>query len=409
MNPQYSPDRIQRHKLDPQAGQAADAIVAAAVNHFATDGLSADTVVPTADGWSEMGRLKPGQKLFDDAGNQFPVTAVQPRGRQEVYSVEMDDGTCLKTALHQPWPSLTRHLRRRLHRRLGSSQLGAPALIPSTTLDIAASLLHTSSNYATSMYTVPLARPLQLPHRLLPIDPYLLGLWLGDGTSTLSIITCHADDEPHYRQQARAAGENWRIGNNKDRVLSCFLTGPPDPRFRTRLKGLRVLGNKHIPPVYLRASEEQRLQLLWGLMDSDGAIDPGGHAEYTSKSEQLAAGVLEVALSLGQKATLRKGDAKLNGQVVSDKWRVHFRPTRQVASLPRKAERIGDLLNLKKGTNSLRPGRRYIRSVIPAGFAEVIALQFDSPYAVFLAGPQMMPAMGHGFCPLPHRNSCLLP
>ena len=398
MNPQYDPERPQRHRLDLQAGQAAASIVVAAGNRFATDGISADTVVPTVDGWSEISLLHPGQKVFDDSGKEFPVTAIHPRGRQEVYCVEMDDGTVLNTALHQPWPSLTRLLRRRVLKRMDSSPIGAQALMPCTTLDIAGSLLHTSSNYATSMYTVPLALPLRLPHRSLPIDPYLLGLWLGDGSSTVSVITCHEDDEPHYRQRALAARENWRIGNNKDGVLSCFLTGRPDPRFRTRLKGLRVLGNKHVPPLYLRASEEQRLQLLWGLMDSDGAISSGGHAEYTSKSEQLAVGVLELALSLGQKATLRKGKAKLNGLVVSDKWRVHFRPTRQVASLPRKAERLGDLLELKRGANSLRPRRRYIRSVMPAGDAEVIALQFDSPYAVFLAGPQMQPVMGHGPC-----------
>ena len=399
MNPQYDPERPQRHRLDLQAGQAAAAIVAAAGNRFATDGISADTVVPTADGWSEIGLLQPGQKVFDDSGREFPVTAVHPRGRQEAYCVEMDDGTFLKTALHQPWPSLTRHLRRRIFRRMGDPQLGVPALMPSTTLDIAGSLLHTSSNYATSKYTVPLARPLQLPHKRLPIDPYLLGLWLGDGTSTFSVITCHEDDEPHFRQRALAARENWRIGNNKDGVLSCFLTGRPDPRFRTRLKDLRVLGNKHVPPLYLRASEEQRLQLLWGLMDSDGTISSGGHAEYTSKSEQLAVGVLELALSLGQKATLRKGEAKLYGVVVSEKWRVHFRPTRQVASLPRKVERIRDLRNPIRGTNSLRLRHRYIRSVIADGDAEVIALQLDSPYAVFLAGPQMQPVLGHGPCP----------
>ena len=405
MNSQHNPITLQRRKLDLQAGQAASSIIAAAGKQFATDGLSADTVVPTPDGWSEIGRLHPGQRLFDDSGKEFPVTAVHPRGKQQVYCVEMDDGTVLNTALHQPWLSMTHLLRKKVFRRAGTPQLSAPALLPCTTLDIAASLLHTSSNYATSMYTVPLALPLQLPHRNLSIDPYLLGLWLGDGSSRDATITCHEDDESHYRQQAQEARENWRVRNNKDGVLSCCLTGPPAPRFRTRLNGLQVLGDKHIPPVYLRASEEQRLRLLWGLMDSDGTIGADGHAEYTSKSEQLARGVLELALSLGQKATLRKGDAKLYGRVVSNKWRVHFRPTRQVASLPRKAERLCNLLELKRGANSLRRRHRYIRSVTPAGAAEVIALEFDSPYAVFLAGPQMQPVLGHGPCPQPRGNS----
>ena len=57
------------------------------------------------------------------------------------------------------------------------------------------------------MHSVPVARPLRLPDADLPIDPYILGLWLGDGSSTAPNITCHRDDEHYYRERAIAAGE----------------------------------------------------------------------------------------------------------------------------------------------------------------------------------------------------------
>ena len=116
-----------------------------------------------------------------------------------------------------------------------------------------------------SMHSIPLAHPLLLPERQLAIDPYLLGLWLGDGDSIQAMITCHWDDEPHYRRLAVAAGENWRIGGSADRrrpyVLRYTLSGEPPPpptdepgpRFLTRLRELGVKGNKHVPPEYLRA------------------------------------------------------------------------------------------------------------------------------------------------------------
>ena len=89
--------------------------------------------------------------------------------------------------------------------------------------------------------------------------------------------------------------------------------------------------------------------MLHGLMDSDGHIDARGLAEYTSISHQLALGVLELALTLGQKAVLGKGVATLNGRVISDKWRVLFTPTIYAASLPRKADRLTGFLERREG------------------------------------------------------------
>ena len=363
--------------------------------------LADNTPIPTPQGWTDLGDIAIGQQVFDNRGRPLIVTGVQRHGEQPVYRTELDDGSFLLAGAGNPWQTLTHFARSKIHkgtRQLGNVEL---SLLPFTTEDLRRSPVYWFSYSSESMHSIPLAWPLQLPERDLSIAPYLLGLWLGDGDSKSASITCHRDDEPHYRERARAAGENWRVAaqqGKKGNILRCVLSGEPPPwpsgepraRFLTRLGELGVKGEKAVPPEYLRASLEQRLALLQGLMDSDGTIGEQGRAEYTSKSERLARGVLELALSLGQKATLRRGDAKLYGRRISDKWRVFFGPTLNVVSLPRKADRLREFLEMRRATPLSRLAQRYIREVVPAGMAATSGISVDSSLLV-LAGRQMVP------------------
>ena len=300
-------------------------------------GLADGTPIPTPDGWTTVGEISVGQQAFDERGEPCTVLGVYPQGEQPVCRVIFDDWSVLVSGARQPWVTLTHSHRAKIHKETRYLEQWASCLMPFTTEEIASNPTYRARTLVEAMHTVPLALPLQLPERRLPIDPYLLGLWLGDGTSVAADITCHPDDEPHYRKRALAAGENWRIrnlGGPGGDILTCTLSGEPQPRFLTRLRELGVKGNKHVPTLYLRSGNEQRLALLQGLMDSDGHIDARGLAEYTSISHSLALGVLELALTLGQKAVLGKGVATLDRRVISDKWRVCFTPTIYPASLP---------------------------------------------------------------------------
>ena len=365
-------------------------------SHSPGHGLDADTPVPTQHGWTRIADLAAGQQVFDEMGRLCQVTGVSREEPQPVCLLTMDDGSTLTAAPDCNWVTLSHRARALIHEKSRTLAAWSAVLLPITTAEIGAQPLHSSGNCIESMHSIPLPLPLLLPHRDLLIDPYLLGLWLGDGSSGVAQITCHRDDEPCYRAAAMEAGENWRILSEKGDVLLCSLAGPPEPRFTTRLKSLGVRGNKHVPAIYLRSSPEQRLELLMGLMDTDGTTTVNGHAEYTSISEALARGVLELALSLGQKATLRKGLAKLYGRVVSDKWRVHFNPTCQVARLPRKADRLTGYLEWRKHIPLTRLQQRYIRSVAPAGNRETTAISVNSPSGLFLAGDHLIPVRGVG-------------
>ena len=218
-----------RHGLNIQDPRPNPPIADGAKPHSTVGGLASHTAIATTEGWTPMGDLAPGQKVFDERGEPCQVLAVFLQGEQPLFQVDLDDGSSLVAAQGQPWHTLTHYTRSLIHQGRERLESWSPVLLPPTTGDIEASLLHISGNCIESMHTVPLARSLQLPCRELLIDPYLLGLWLGDGSSRTAEITCHQDDEPHYRQKAQAAGENWRIKCSKNCVhLCCRFSGSID-------------------------------------------------------------------------------------------------------------------------------------------------------------------------------------
>ena len=358
--------------------------------------LASDTPVPTPTGWSTLSRLGSGSRVLDQEGEPCTVTAVCPRAKQDVFRIVFDDDFSLMAGARQPWVTLTHSRRFKVHiKRLHLSNWTS-MLMPLFTEDIRSCPTHERGlTLRESMHSIPLALPLRLPERSLSIDPYLLGLWLGDGTSSAAAITCHADDEPHYRSRAEAAGERWRTRKGRGDILTCVLTRGPVPLFRTRLNQMGVFRNKRVPMEYLRSGQNQRLALLQGLMDSDGYIDDvGGKAEFTSTSEGLARATLELLLTLGQKPTLGRGIATLNGRLIGDKWRVHFSPTLMAVSLPRKAARLAPFLETRKAPALSRLDQRYIRSVEPGGTAETSCLEVDSVSGLFLSGTHLVPVPG---------------
>ena len=355
--------------------------------------LASATRVPIPEGWVPLGDIQPGQEVFDPFGNPCKVTAVCRPVEQEVFRIIFHDGAHLLAGSQQPWSTLTHALRFRIHVKRFQLQDWAARLMCANTEDIRNCPRHERGRLLReSMHSIPLPLTLNLPERHLPIHPYLLGLWLGDGSSGAAVITCHIKDEDHYRARASAAGERWRIMRDVNNVLSCSLARGPKPLFSERLRELNVFKNKHVPLIYLRSGETQRLDLIQGLMDSDGYINHiTGGAEFTSTSQTLAKGVRELLLTLGQKPTLSKEKATLYGVFISYKWRVHFTPTIMAVSLPRKAQGLTKFLEARSARRLTRLNQRYIRDVKPMGVRPTICLAVDSHSGMFLAGEHMVP------------------
>lgn len=314
--------------------------------------LALNTPIPTPTGWTTMGELKVGDLVFDDRGQPCLVLAKSSVWKdRQVYRVCTDDGDEIVADGEHEW--MVRLCRKQQRFLCKTTRYLAERKSPRKPM-------------------VQATVPLMLPERELPIGPYTLGIWLGDGAVNQATICKSNDDLVHIRARIEAEGYE-----TSDRAtdMTCGVL-----RLKTVLREHDLLGNKHVPLIYLRASERQRRALLQGLIDTDGYIARDGQVEFCSMDEGLANSVRELVVSLGGKASLCIGRAVFNGKDYGTKYRVLFY-LENAASLPRKAQH---------GRRSLRQDRRYI-DFEPCGVADTACIQVDSPSSMFLCGRSMLP------------------
>ncbi len=342
--------------------------------------LALDTPVPTPFGWRTMGDLKPGDPVFDETGASTMVTAVTPpmvdRPCREVL---FSDGTRIVADESHQWLTADKNGRR--HGRL--------RLAIRTTDEIARSLTVRGERN----HHVPLPGPVHYPIRDdLPIDPYVLGAWLGDGTTARAEITCsepailaHIDAAgiavkslPYGRYLHRIGGS----GHSRDAGTGRYAR---NGSLSSRLRDQGLLDGKYVPRPYLEASPGQRLALLQGLMDTDGFVDDvAGRCEFMSTREPLADAVVELAGSLRFRPVKSRGRAYLGGNDCGPKYRVKFTPDRPVVRLSRKLAR-------QKAEDAVFHRFRAIVDVREVASVPVRCIQVASPRGLFLVSRSFIP------------------
>ena len=346
-----------------------------------------------------MSDVEIGDKLFDERGVICKVMAKSPVLKdRECYRICFDDNTEIiadanhewlvfnladRTALMRLTPEF-RAKRRKIRRSRSKGK--RPDVVSSNKnrvwelKTLPEGLVLKTSQLSPNVklgirtnYVVPVTMPLQLPHKKLLLDPYILGLWLGDGTSRGGSFTT-TDEEIVNAFEWAGFRPHKRSG------LYDYGTYGLSPILRR----LGVLNNKHIPSDYLRAAASQRLALLMGLMDTDGSCAIDGGAEFTSTKKTLADGVYELAASLGLKPSLIEGVAKLNGKKVGAVWDVHFTTRHTVFRLTRKSKRQNQK---ERGVQQWR----YITNIESVESCPVQCITVSSPSGLYLAGKAMIP------------------
>jgi replicative DNA helicase len=337
-----------------------------------------------------------------------------------------------------------RELTARTFERVAKPRGGQPQLKPATftTAAIAATLRSDTADRRLN-HAVACASPLDLPPAELPVGPYTLGAWLGDGTRAAASITS-ADEEileriraEGYLVKPEAAAYRFRIQLPPEVVTAernCEMCGaayqPRQPQIRTcsrrcgaaarrrmaarplqrctdcgvgcygrtrcrgcrashgsvqgLLRSLGVLGNKHIPTCYLRASPTQRRALLAGLLDTDATVSAGGNIAFAVTNKRLADDVRELVCSLGYRACLSTKRVAGRSEESSTCYTVTFTTEDVVFGMSRKAER--QLSSVRAGTKS-----RYIVDVRPVESVPVRCVQVDNLDHMYLAGRSMIP------------------
>jgi len=360
--------------------------------------LATSTPVPTAEGWKTMGELVAGDVLFDEQGRVCRVTGVSPVmiGRL-CYAITFDDDEDVVCDGSHRWPvwdftdaEQPRSKVLRTDEMLGRVRIGS------------------GKRYR---YAIDCCEPLDLPEQDLIVHPYVLGLWLGDGSAVMNHVSVHEDDA-EIAEHLHACGveaefrlPRWRKGRCANVVIDpTFRTvndaGRPASvqhrsRFTTRLRQLDVLENKHIPVPYLRASREQRLELVRGLMDSDGTISPNGkRCEFSNTDGRLIEGLIELLRGLGYKPTVYRTNSRRRGIGGQDRaylgyWRVSWTAYAEEPMF-RLSRKVARMRSIEKGC-PWRSRRRRIVDIRPVPSVPVRCISVDSPSHLYLCGKGWIP------------------
>jgi deoxycytidine triphosphate deaminase len=338
--------------------------------------LALDTPVPTTEGWKEMADLRVGDLVFDETGSPTAVVGTtEPMYDRPCREVVFSDDTSVVCDLEHLWQTVDRNGRRSGLRRRRIR----------TTAEIEKSLMvGREFNHQVS-----LASPIRYPPSDLPIDPYVLGAWLGDGTTTKAEITC-ADGDILW--QIRLAG--YATAKQRTRPL-CYRIGgtghtrdPATGRYvrneslSSKLRNLGLLEGKRIPDEYMRSSVEDRMALLKGLMDTDGYVDRLGRCDLTTINRSIASSAQELVASLGFRPTLAEKRALLYGIDCGPKFEIQFTPNRPVFRLRRKLDR--------QKTSGRFHRFRSIVAVRKTPSVPVRCIEVSSPSGLFLITPSFI-------------------
>ncbi len=358
--------------------------------------LALDTPLATPDGWTTMGDVRIGDTLFDEQGRQCHVIRKSPVFiGHDCYRVTFNDGESIVCDADHLWQVEDIYGRKNPYVR--------------TTEWLSTRYKIGKRGYHESRFRIPMQKPLQMQTAThLPIAPYALGVWLGDGTCSTSNITLFDADaaEITHNIKREIGCENFTLcgyGEKEHAVVgkltlaseSCL---PKKMSGQSRLRQLGLLNNKHIPQEYLRADFSDRLALLQGIMDTDGHVDDGGHMEICIKYPRLAEDFGELLSSLGIKYGTGEKMVLLDGKEHGPYYRFCFNgyKEQEFFQLKRKLNRLRERpcrhFNKKSGCVSHTPcDVRTIVNIEKVSSVPTQCVMVDSPSHLYLAGKRMVP------------------
>jgi replicative DNA helicase len=396
--------------------------------------LALDTPLATPTGWTTMGEVRVGDELLDAQGRATRVVAATDvLTDRPCYEVHFSDGAVLVADAEHQWVTQTRASRR------GGRVAGIR-----TTRELAATL-HCDTADRRLNHSVATTEPLQLPDRSLPLSPYALGVWLGDGHSAGARFTsadpeialyleaeglevhrqsgyllygfgfppaawrserpCEVCGTPflpaasYVRTCGKSCGGTLPKNRGSASAPTCSDCGGPScgldrcqacrddhGTVQAVLRSMGVLGAKHVPADYLRASESQRRALLAGLLDTDGTVTVSGSVQFTGTSWRLVEGVAELVASLGYRYGLSRKPVKGRTPASSIAYTLTFATEDDVFRLERKK-----LVHKERRRGGRMAGSRFVTAVLPVGSVPVRCVEVDNPEHLYLAGRHLVP------------------
>ena len=341
--------------------------------------------VLTPDGWKPIGELRVGDLVVGSNGRPTPVLGVFPQGRREVFEVTAQDGASTLCCGEHLWSVTTPSDRRR----------GKPPRV----LETREMVGRLRQNHQRRFELPLLSSPVEFPEQDVPLDPYALGLLLGDGCLTLTTTPAFstADHELVERLEEALDGIEVKHRSGADYVLrhvhggrgGVIAANPVTVAVRELgLAGTRS-ATKFVPHAYLHNSAAVRLAVLQGLLDSDGGpVVQAGRScrvQYTTCSERLRDDVLFLVRSLGGVAYGRRRPAEGRKPGCAGGRPVPYRSDAFVLDIRLPAGVEPFRLDRKRALydDGGRP-MRFVEAIEPAGEAETVCIQVAAEDSLYV-------------------------
>lgn len=287
-------------------------------------------VLPTPKGYTQVGDIQVGDYVYDEHGQPVKVIGVYPQGKKHLYEAVFSDGTHVPCNDEHIWSVRSRksHYKDGAYQNMTLRELMDAGIHRKQARD---------DGSVVNNWYIPVNKPLHRQEAQLPLDPYVLGVLIGDGclTDTVRTLEISSNDESVIAEVAKrigATGYKQRVGCYSW-IFLCDAEKYGHKWYQqTDLAKLSddlscVFGqysrNRAIPTIYKFGSIAQRRLLLQGLMDTDGCItgEDRLNASFATKSAQLALDVKELATSLGMRTSITVTERVDKGM----EYEVHFR------------------------------------------------------------------------------------
>jgi hypothetical protein len=331
------------------------------------------TPILTPQGMKTLGDLKVGDLVYGDDGKPTTVTFMtETMYDKDCFDVKFEHGETIVSGGEHLW---TVEIRKRHPDKNGSRW-------EEKTIDTyELKKLIEEQKKKNQAVSIRVGGVVQFPQaEKTPIDPYTLGVWLGDGTLWSGSITCTEEDYNHY--STRIDCLPWRPAKNRGKTGNFSI-----PRLSKELRNGGLLKTnvekeitKTVPDYMFTASEEDRLRLIQGLMDTDGTVEKNGVCRFYQSNENFIDQVRFILSTLGIKSTKR-----FKKTTHKDCFILTFCTKKPVVSLPRKLARIGLSKDHPKNT------RFYVESVTPRESVPCKCIQVDNESHLFLCGKTLIP------------------
>ncbi len=304
-------------------------------------------------GWTEIGKLKIGDKIVTPDGGIANVNGVFPQGILPVYEIEFYDGRKTKSCGDHLW-KITSSINGDIDKVMKLSEIA-------------------SCDFKKNRYGVPLIIPEETPDIDVPLHPYLLGVLIGDGGLTNG-INFTTEDREIVDNISKLGYEVNKIKSSKN-IYSIH-------NIRKTIKNLGLFGKRsferHIPQMYMhKLSAKQKIELLQGLIDTDGYVSKNGSVSYTTTSNVLINDIAYLVRSLGGTAKISYKDKnfytyKGEKKIGRPSWTVSIRH-RNIDSFMTLSRKKNRITSNQYGSSNLK-----IKSITHVGTDECVCISVDS-------------------------------